>query len=297
MNTTILKATLLLSALAITTNVNAQPQYVAYTGVPDCTTCHYDLFGSGYKPGVLNAYFAGGLPGLKAFVNPTVTPDTAPVLSAINDQWDVTVGEVGLVIPLSVSDKEGDSFNVKGSVVPTATGLTFSTLYTDSKTNLPTKDVKWSPTAVQANKNYTFSLYVQESSTGHTLTSNTVKANVRVWPARTTATKNVKQFVLQNAQWTAATKKLTLSGLVTFKPTVTATQRQTYLSTLKMNLRSNLGAIVTGSPVKLVANAAGAWTSTFTLSPTTVPCLIKVDYEGLNAARTVKTAPAATCVK
>ncbi|MFZ2726225.1 MAG: hypothetical protein WAX77_08250 [Methylococcaceae bacterium] len=295
MNKTLLTTTLLLSALSLPSVVHAQAAYVAPTGAAGCTSCHNDNFGNGFKTGVINAFNSGGLQGLYNLLHPTTTPNTAPVLSAINAQWDVTVGEVGLVIPLSVSDKQGDTFNINGTVTPTVSGITVSPVYTDSKTHLPTKDVKWTPTTAQGNKNYTFSLYAQESSAGHSLKSNTVKTNVHVWPARISATKNVQRFVLQSAQWSA--NKLTLSGLVLFKPTVTAAQRTTSLNTLTMALRSNAGIIITGSPVKLTPSTTGSWTKTFTLTASQVPCLAKVTYEGLNAARTVTSAPAVSCLK
>lgn len=295
MNKILLTTTLLLSALSLSSAVNARPEYIAPTGAAGCTSCHNDNFGNGYKSSVLTAFNSGGLQGLYNLLHPVTTPNTAPVLSAINSQWDVTVGEVGLVIPLSVSDKQGDSFNINGSITPTVTGMTISNVYNDSKTNLPTKDLKWTPTAAQGNKNYMLKVYAKESSNGHSLSSNSVSTNIHVWPARVSATKNVKQFVLQNAQWSA--NKLTLSGLVIFKPTVTATQRSTYLNTLTLSMRSNLGAVIVGSPAKLAPNSTGAWTKTFTLTGSQVPCLIKVTYEGLNAARTVKSAPTTSCVK
>ena len=294
----ILTTTLLLSSIALSSQGYAQPQYVTPAGAKGCTDCHFDNFGSGYKTGVIDAFFkypTNPMQGLYEFLHPVTNTNTAPVLGAINTQWDVTVGEVGLVIPFSVTDKQGDTFKLVANSTPITTGAAFSDLYINSKTNLPSKDFKWTPVAAQANKNYTLTVYAQETSAGRSLKSNTVSANIRVWPARSSATKNVQQFVLQNAQWAA--NKLTLSGLVTFKPSVTATQRTTYLNTLTMALRSNAGAVVLGSPVKLTPTTTGSWTKTFTLTGSQVPCLVKVTYEGLNAARTVSAAPAATCLK
>lgn len=283
---------LLAAFSVISNNVNAFPQFVTPAGASGCGSCHTSSFGGdGLKSGVYEAYVRHGIQGLYDYLH----PDHTPVLSAIDSQWDVTVGEIPLTIPLSVSDQESDSFDIKPTITPTATGITLSTLYTDNKTHLPTKDLKWSPTTAQGNKNYSLSVYALETSVGHSLQSNTVTANIHVWPARVSTTKNVQQFILQSAQW--SDNKLTLAGLVVFKPTVTATQRNTYLNTLTMSLRSNAGIIITGSPVKLTPTSTGNWTKTFTLSASQVPCLIKVTYEGLNAARTVKSAPAASCLK
>ncbi len=282
----------------VTTPASARPEYVGMTGAAGCTTCHANDFGGGpWKPGVVDAYLNnGGINGLIAFVKAggatNTTPDTAPVLSQINNQWDITVGETPLVIPLHVFDQENDTFALHGSVP--MTGYSISALYTDGVSNLPTQDFKWTPTAAQANKNYTISIYVQENGVGRTLKSNAVTANIFVWPARANAaTAKVKEFKLQAASW--AVNKLTLSGQLTFKAGVSAAKRKALLNTLTMQLRSNSGFVV-GSPVKLKLDNKGAWKTVLPLTSTQVPCLVKANYEGLNASRVVNLAPA-SCVK
>ncbi len=281
---------------AINTSALAREQYLTITGAAGCTTCHVDENGGApWNPGVLEAFDSNGIQGLIDFVNTATTnttPDTAPILSQINNQWDVTVGETPLVISLQVFDQENDSFALQGSAP--MQGYTLSPLYIGSTSNLPTIDFNWAPTAVQANKNYKISVYAQENGSGRTLKSNTVSASIFVWPARANAaTAIVKEFKLQTARWSAG--KLMLSGQVIFKPEATAEQRMNALNTLTMQLTSKSGFVL-ASPLKLKLNSTGAWTRALSLSSTKVPCAIKANYEGLNSLRSVKLAPA-NCVK
>lgn len=295
MNKKLLSAVIwVVTTLGAITDASARPEYVAPTGAAGCTDCHVSEFGGPpWKPGVLGAFAAGGIAGLAVFIQSLspVAADTKPVLHPINPQWDVTVGEIPLLIPLRVSDAENDTFSVRGSAP--MTGYSFSAVRIDSQSNLPTIDFEWAPIATQANKNYKLSVYAQETGAGRTLSSNTVTTNIHVWPARVSATKNVSQFMMQGAQW--RNNKLIITGQVIFKPTVTAANRATALNTLRMSVRSNSGFVI-GLPLKLTPNANGKWTKTLTLTGTEVPCLVKLKYEGLNAARTVKLAPP-TCVQ
>jgi hypothetical protein len=164
------------------------------------------------------------------------------------------------------------------------------------KINLPAIDFMWKPTSAQKNKNYTVNFRAKETTpaTANQF-SNTVKANIFVWPPRAQSAKNVvSQFIVGNAKWGA--NKLTMTGRVVFKKTASITARATALRSLRLNLKSNRG-VAAGTPVLLKPNAAtGAWTATFALTRTKVPCLVKAEYEKLNAARTVTSAPAA-CIK
>jgi len=278
------------ATVGVATDAQAHSQYVVPTGAAGCTSCHYDNNGSGFKPGVLAAAASplGKIAGLKAFLHP-VAADTKPVLHPINPKWDVTVGEAPLVISLQVSDAENDTFALHGSA---PTGYTLSSAYI--KNNLPTVDLKWAPTAAQAGKVYPLSVYVQETGTGRTLSSNTVAANIQVWPARVSTTKNVSQFSMQGAQWKNNT--LTLNGQVIFKSTVTAAQRATALKNLTLSITSASGVIIS-KPLKLFPQPTGNWSKSITLTASEVPCLVKLSYEGLRAARLVSLAPAASCLK
>lgn len=291
MNKNMLGVSLCVALAGIATDGAAKPEFVQPTGAAGCTSCHYDNNGSGFKPGVLAAASSpdGLIAGLKAFLNPPTAPDTKPVLHPINPKWDVTVGEAPLVISLQVSDAENDTFALHGSA---PSGYSLSSLY--SKNNLPTIDFKWSPSAAQANKVYTLSVYAAETGTGRVLSSNTVTANIQVWPARTSATRNISRFTLQGAQWKNNTLKL--SGSLAFKSGLSATQRAAALASLTMTMTSANGVIV-HTPVKLVPQASGNWSKSFNMTAGEVPCQIKLDYEGLKAMRTVSLAPAASCVK
>ncbi|MEI7840525.1 MAG: hypothetical protein WCJ11_08495 [Methylococcaceae bacterium] len=271
----------------------ARPEYKDKTGAADCTVCHFDNLGkSPWKPGVLDAYFNNGIPGLIAFVKAGGSKDTAPVLSQINTQWDVTVGESPLDIPLHVFDKEGDTFGLHGSIP--MLGASLATLHIDATSNLPTQNLKWKPTTADVNKTYTISLYATENGAGRTLKSNVVTANISVWAARSNAAiAQVQDFKLSTANWSAG--KLTLAGNVTFKSNVTAPERATLLNSLTLQLRSS-GGLMIGLPLKLTLDKTGGWTQKISLTATEVPCSIVGDYEGLNVTRAVSSAPAA-CLK
>jgi hypothetical protein len=284
------------AALSVSSNALARPEYVIPTGASNCDSCHLDNFGTGYKAGVLQAAASplGKIAGLFAFLHPApVLPgsDTKPVLHPLNNEWDVTVGEVGLFIPLRVSDSEDDNFTLQG-VVPV--GTTVVSLSTNAQTNLPMMGLSWKPSAAQADKTYTFTLSAKETGVGRILVSDTITTKVRVWPARTSATKNVSQFMVRQAQWD--NNQLSLAGKVLFKGAVTAAKRAASLAALRMNVKTETGVVI-GVPLVLTPDINGNWTKTLALTDTQVPCAVKLDYEGLNAARTVKLAPPASCIK
>ncbi|MCF7988248.1 MAG: hypothetical protein K9L60_11830 [Methylovulum sp.] len=293
MNKNLLLTTLFTTtAMVMSLDVLARPEYVQPTGAAGCTSCHNDNLGNGFKPGVIAATQSpqGFIAGLTAFLHPTTTtPDTKPFLHPINTKWDITVGEMPLTIPLQVTDSENDTFDLHGSA-PQA--YTVSKVYLSN--NIPTINFTFTPSAAQANKVLPVSFYVKETGAGRTLSSNTVNATIQVWPARTSATKNVSQFALQGAQW--KNNVLTLAGKVVYKSNLTAQQRAAAMAKLTMSLTSSTG-IVISPPVKLTPAANGYWQKNINLSATAVPCGIKLNYEGLQAARIVSLAPAASCIK
>ncbi len=293
-------ALLMASSALLASNAFAWPSYVQLTGAKDCASCHITAQGNGYLPGILAAARSsqGVIEGLKAFLREAgiieeeqevTKPNTAPVLHPINAKWDVTVGEQPLIVPLQVSDKEDDTFALHGSA---PSGYSTSRIY--SKNNLATIDFRWSPTAAQANKNYFINVFVQETGDGRNLKSNLISANIQVWPARESQTKQVGQFLLQAAQWKG--ENLNLSGQLFFKKSISPALRRKALSTLTMEITSASG-IPISQAVKLKPNNKGSWTSTLTLGAGETPCVVKVSYEGLIAARPVSQALAGTCVK
>ncbi len=267
---------------------------------PKCTNCHTSQPGNGdtVKPAAKAAYDNGGvIPGLQNFLKNSAG-NAKPVLLPIDNQWNVQVGEVPLTIPLIVKDKEADSFIMQLTNAASATapkGYSFSKPYTVASSNLPAIDFKWKPVTAQKNKNYPVTFQAKETtSTGTTQVSNTVKANIFVWAARPVSAKYViEQFIVSSAKWSA--NKLAVTGRVVFKKTASTAARAAALKTLRLNIKSNLGIVV--ASVLLKPNATGAWASTFALTGTKVPCLVKAEYEKLNAARVVNSAPTATCVK
>lgn len=293
-------ATLVIGSISGISDVLARPQFVIPTGATRCTNCHLDEFGSGFKPGVLDA-FKGGLLGLKAFLHPTPikSGDSKPILHPINTYWDVTVGSAALVIPLLVSDVDADTFTIKTSIPSIKNGglpITGGVLLperTDVASNLPVIDFKWQPTTAQANKTYTVNFTAQEQGLGRKLLSNSVTATINVWPARKSATKNVSQFKVQRAQW--SNNALNLTGVVVFKSGLTTAQRAAALKTLNLTMRTNSGLVV-GTASHLAVDASGNWKKTLSFKGSSVPCTVKLEYEGLNATSPVKLAPK-TCLQ
>jgi len=281
------------AAVCMITDAWGYPEYVAPTEAAGCTSCHNDNFGNGFKPGVLAAFEQGGLAGLKAFLHPAAPKDTKPVIRSINSKWDITVGETPLVIPIKVYDAEKDSFALHGSA---PAGYTLSSVYTDSVSKLPTIDFRWAPTAAQANKLYLLSVYAKETGSGRTLSSSAVKTVIQVWPARTSTTKNVSQFMLQSAQWKNG--KLILAGRLVFKSNLSSAQRAAALASLTMSIKSSDGHTL-HSPVKLAPKANNSWYKSITLinaddedDEQKPPCAVKLEYEGLKVARAVSLASA-----
>ena len=277
-------------------HVCAMPQYMAPTGATRCDQCHLDNFGSGYRPGVLEASASplGKFPGLIAFLNPKppvpLGANTPPILHPIDSQWHITVDDAQLNIPLRISDAEDDNVVIKGSV---PFGASVSVPTTDVQSHLPLAFLTWKPTAAQAGKSYTLTLAANEIGIGRNLVSNTLNATVTVWPARTNALKNVSQLIIQRAQW--SDEQLLLAGKVLFNSNVTAAQRSTLLASLKVNLTSKNGLIIE-SPQTLNADSHGNWTKSIVLNASQVPCVAKINYNGLIVTRTVKLAPVATCL-
>jgi hypothetical protein len=309
-------AVLISSVLGIVPTVYAHPEFVQPAGAAGCTDCH--IMGLeegveitlGYHPGVLEA-FKGGMPGLKAFItklhckqDPSAAEckppknNTPPVLLPIKAQWDVTVGEEALVIPLMVNDKEDDMFAVtlaQPSTSPKANGALFSAERTDMASRLPAIDFKWKPTPAQANKTYVVNFTVREKGAGRTESSKPATATITVWPARTgqVAKPKISGFVLQRAQWNNG--MLNLAGAVEFKLGLSSAQRKVAINALAVKMRSHSGASI-GPVWKLAVDANGNWVKSLSLPEGSVPCVIKLNFEGLNASSPVKLAPS-SCVQ
>ncbi|WP_394753955.1 hypothetical protein [Crenothrix sp.] len=278
-----------------------QPQYADELKVSgQCTLCHTSQEGGRdtVKPAAFQAWQKGGvIPGLRDYLK-NLAGNAKPVLLPVDTQWNVQVGEVPLTIPLIVKDKEADNFameltNTANPLAPK--GYRFSKKYSIPSTNRPAINFIWKPKAAQKNKNYKATFRAKETTaSGATQLSNTVNTSIFVWPARPASAKNViSQFNIDSAKWAA--KKLTMAGRLVFKKTAATAAKAAALRSLRLNIKSNNGVVV-GLPVLLKPSASGAWISTFTLTATQVPCLVKAKYEKLMAARTVKSAPA-TCKK
>lgn len=290
-----------IALLGTANSVLAMSSYVAPTGAINCKDCHTDLLGSALKPAVNRLWptfttMAIEMAKLTDYVASLKTTDTAPVLSPVNAQWNVTVGELPLSIPFTVKDTEFDPVVMApapGVVLPA--GMKPSAITIKAATRVASFKLNWAPTAAQAGKPYPFTVTVKEKAAGRLLSSKAVKGSVNVWPARANAaTAKTNGFEVLTAKW--APNTLTLTGKMTFKSTVTAAQKATLLATVHMNVKSASGVAI-GVPVLLAPTAAGTWTKTITLTGVQVPCIAVSEFEGLKAGRLVIGAPAATCVK
>jgi hypothetical protein len=301
--------------MAMITDAAAQASYAFPAGALGCADCHRGSGKRDFYPGILEAFpvdqslsvaekivaihaltneeRAPGLAAIKALLNPPATsPDTNPVVHPINKQWDVTVGEAPLEIPVYVSDEEDDAFNTLGN------GLTVSPVTVDNATGLSKFTLSWSPTETQAGQTYPVKIFVKESerSAGRILVSNSKVVKVRVWPARANAeTAQVGQFALQSAKW--KNNKLDMKGLVMFKEGVTAAQKATALANLTMSLTTDKKGVSVGTPLPLTLNKKGNWSVSIPMDANQVPCSVVADYEGLKASRNVIAAPRKTCLK
>jgi hypothetical protein len=290
-------------SLWIASDAWSYPAYVAPTSASGCTSCHNDNYGYGFKSGILAAFEQGGLAGLKNFLHPVVVnpvdPDpededdsdsdddtdpiepvnTKPVIRSINSKWDITVGEAPLVIPIKVYDAETNSFDLHGTA---PVGYSFSAVYLDNVTKLPTSDFIWSPSVTQANKSYLLNIYAHE--TDRDVSSSPVRTIVQVWPARESSTKNISQLQLTGAQ--LKNGKLNLAGTLSYRSGLTEAQKAVIQATLVMSVKDLMGNTI-NTPVKILPQANGNWYKTLTLTGKKIPCTIKLEYEGLRVSRSL----------
>jgi len=275
------------------------PQFKSFTNAPDCTSCHQDNYGHGFKTGVLAKFEETGLAGLKDFVNAslqqatgfnnTVTlqntvrlPNTPPEIRPVNTKWDITVGEAALVIPFTISDAEQNQVVLHGSA---PTGASFSQVYLDKVTQLPTINFIWLPTPEQAKKQFTLNVFAEEIDASPALRSTSIKTVIQVWTARNSATKHIKRFSLFSAE--VINNTLKLSGNIQFQANLSNAQRSTLLKKLNMSLKTSKDRLIS-TAVKLTINAKGDWFKTISLAKATPPpCIVKLEYEALKAARSV----------
>ncbi len=274
------------------------PQFQTYTNASDCTSCHQDNYGHGFKTGVLAEFEDKGLAGLKDFVNAnlqqavifnnTVTlpntvslPNTPPEIRPINSKWDVTVGEAPLIIPFTINDTEQNQVVLHGSA---PTGASFSKVYIDKVTQLPTINFIWSPTPEQAKKQFALNVFAEEIDASPALRSSSIKTVIQVWAARNSATKNIKRFSLFSAE--VINNTLKLSGNIQFQANLSNAQRSTLLKKLSMSVKTSKDKLISPA-LKLTINAKGDWFKSISLAKTTPPCIVKLEYEYLKSARPV----------
>ncbi len=216
-----------------------------------------------------------------ACVTPSVTKNTKPVLNSVTQQWDIEAGQL-LTIPLSVKDAEQDEFMITGSV----TGSTFSQVYPNAGTLLPTIDFQWTPTATQVNKIYTITFMAKETKTVQKLASNKVSVRIRVWPAGNRDAASVNKLNVSTSVWKAGT--LTLTGNVVLNSLLTTAERQTFiakkLDLTVINGKNATNGVIIGT-VPLTLDKKGNWS--VSLAVAQAPCDITLQYEGQNASRTV----------
>jgi hypothetical protein len=207
----------------------------------------------------------------------TTTKNTKPVLNAVAQQWDATVGEP-FKIPLSVKDTEQDEFTVLFGILP---GAKLSAVKTDGA-NLPSIDFEWTPLVSQANKIFTITFQAKETKTTPKLVSNKVSVKVRVWAAGSRSSASVKTFAVTTSKF--ANGSLNLTGKITLNSILTAAERKDFLANkLDLTVSDKTGVLIGTTPLTL--DASGNWSATLPTNSST--CDIVLQYEGKNAARSV----------
>lgn len=214
-------------------------------------------------------------------------PDTKPILNSIDSEWDAEAGQPFTGLVLQVNDAESDTFKIIGG----PKGSTFSDPYDQNQ--LPTVDFQWTPKLTDANKVITVKFKAKETAHKR-LTSNTVTAKIRVWPAGgQTDAASVSKFSVSTVKWSA--DLLTLTGKIVLNKIMSADQRAAFFAK-KLDLTLTAGTTGTGpavgsSPLQLTLSDKGMWSVTMPLPEAEVPCKITLQYEGRPAARKVARAP------
>ena len=207
----------------------------------------------------------------------TSTENTKPVLNKVATQWDVSVGET-LKIPLSVQDAEQDEFKM----IASKTGTKFSAVYTDEKTQLPTVDFLFTPTAKDVNTILTFSFQAKETKTTQKLMSNKVSIRVRVWATSDRNEASVKSLKVS----TSALKngKLNLSGAIQLNNLLTTAERKKFIANkFDLTVTDLDGVILATTPLTL--SSTGNWSISLPIK--SVRCEIVLEYQGQKASRSI----------
>jgi hypothetical protein len=197
----ILSSLLTLATVGITSGVWAHPAYVKpANAVGSCGDCHVGGTRSKtFVPGLIaqfpidqtlpiadkiKAIFrltdAQRLPVWKAWdkkINPKpTTPDTKPVLKIGTARYTVKIGGPALVIPLTVTDKENDTYSIDGPDLTASKPTAFNG-------NVSTFNYIWKVTEPEyAGETFPIEITVKEDQRkkGRNLMSNTVKAFIKV---------------------------------------------------------------------------------------------------------------------
>ncbi|SJM90461.1 hypothetical protein [Crenothrix polyspora] len=199
----LLSSVLTIATVGLSTSVWAHPVYMGPAHAVTCSDCHVGGTRSKkFVPGLIEQFpinqslaiadkikaifklsDAQRLPiwtALDKQINPKpISPDTAPVLKISATKFKVSVGGKALIIPLSVTDKEADTYTIDGPDLnpskPSAfNGNHVSKFHFTWKVNEPE----------YAGQTFPIEISVKEDQrkTGRILKSNSVKAWITVMP-------------------------------------------------------------------------------------------------------------------
>jgi hypothetical protein len=265
-----------------------------------CDICHTGTVGTAdnVKSAAKSAFNSGGLnPGLKSYATSflaneaSATPNTkAPVLNAVNTQWDVIAGE-SITIPLIYSDADEDNAEViKKAKLPA--GATLTDVGIDTATQLSRWDFNWTPTEAQKNKSYTLKFAAKETATAKRKTSNVITTKVRVWPTGDQDSARIKSFILSSASWKLDV--LTLKGKVVLSSLLNASEKANFFARTDLTVDIFQGKTTTGTAfatANLSFKPNGSWIlSQPLLAP--FPCDVSLVFEGRPASKKIAKAPA-----
>jgi len=302
LNKAISSTILLAACLELSSQAYAKQEWANLYGNPGrCNICHTGTVGTdnNVKSAAKSAFNSGGLnPGLKNYVTNSLADEStntkAPVLNAVNAQWDVIAGEQ-ITIPLIYSDVDGDEAAVIAKTKLPA-GATLTDVGTDTGTGLSRWDFTWTPSDAQKNKMYTLKFAAKETITTKRKTSVTLATKVRVWSAGDQDSARIKSFILSTASWKSDV--LTLKGKVVLNSLLNATEKADFLKrtdlTVDIYQGKTTGGLVIATQLPINFTRNGSWTLT---QPLTTPfaCDVNMKFEGWPASK--KIAKAASCGK
>lgn len=218
--------------------------------------------------------------------SPTCGDDSNPELDTIPSQLDVKVGE-RLQFKVGALDCDDDSIVIKAKGLPQ--GASFTQGF-DTGTRKQVASIQWTPSAGLEGKIYHVTFTAKDKDEEDQSASSR-STDIRVWPADNATSGDsalVDGVVIQQAQWEAKTGRLVLAGNIKFSKSATKADRRALVANPITIMDDSTQAVIG----QTMANSSGQWSAKISLTATTVPCSVDVEFQGDMGSRSVKRAPA-----